>query len=49
MLKKGILFYKSARPARSCLSAFEKTFMANPSTYKLSSGPNFNDFLSCEK
>lgn len=40
------LLYKSALPARSCLSAFANTFDANPSRYRLSSGASFSVFLS---
>lgn len=43
------LSYKSARPARSCLSAFAKTLEANPSKWRLSSGASFSDFLSCQR
>lgn len=41
--------YKSARPARSCLSALAKTFKANPSKCNWSSGTNFRVFLSCQR
>jgi hypothetical protein len=40
------LQYKSALPARSCLSAFANTFDANPSKYRWSSGASLSVFLS---
>lgn len=40
------LQYKSALPARSCLSAFANTLDANPSKYRLSSGASLSVLLS---